>query len=136
LSDTANPTDLAVQDAPETIAVTEIVQAARGLGIQLLPEADRMVTGRVWPGGQGWVGEIGEGSNIRALDDMYESMPDAIKAVDTEIRRLRDTAVNVLRGGGEQAASLAVIREHWQRPVLKVFADVSQEKPWLLQLPA
>lgn len=27
MSDTANPTDLAVQDAPETIAVTEIVQA-------------------------------------------------------------------------------------------------------------
>lgn len=99
-----------------------------------------MVTGRVWPGGQGWVGEIGEGSNIRALDDMYDSMPDAIKAVDTEIRRLRDTGVNALRGGGEQAASLAVslavTREHWQPPVLKVFADVSQEKPWLLQLPA
>ncbi|MGB8996213.1 MAG: hypothetical protein WCC65_13000, partial [Pseudonocardiaceae bacterium] len=81
MSETANPTDLAVQDTPETVAVAEIVETAHGLGIQLLPEVDRMVTGRVWPGGQGWVGEIGEGSNIRALDHMYESMLDAIKAV-------------------------------------------------------
>lgn len=109
--------------------MAEIAQAARGLGIQLPPEIDRMVTGRVWPGGQGWVGEVGEGSNVRALDDMYDSMLVAIKAVDIEIRRLRDTAVNALRGGGERAASLAA-REHWQPPVLKVFADVSQQKPW------
>lgn len=136
MSDTANFTDLAVQDPPATLAMAEIVQAARGLGIQLQPEVDRMVTGRVWPGGQGWVGEVGEDSNVRALDDMYDSMLDAIKAVDTEIRRLRDTAVNALRGGGQQAASLAATREHWQPPVLKVFADVSQHKPWLLQLPA
>lgn len=136
MSDTANSTDLAVQDPPETLAVAQIVQAARGLGVQLPLEVDRMVTGRVWPGGQGWVGEVGEGSNVRALDDMYDSMLEAIKAVDTEIRWLRDTAVNALRGGGEQAANLAATRGHWQPPVLKVFADVSQQKPWLLQLPA
>jgi hypothetical protein len=136
VSDTTNPTALAVQDNPGTVVVAEIVHAARNLGVQHLPDADRLVTGRVWPGGQGWVGEIGEDRNIRALDDMYESMIDAIKAVDTEIRQLRDATVKALINGGEQAARLATTREHWRPPVLKVFAEVEQQQPWLLQLPA
>lgn len=135
MSGTSTPTNLPA-DAPETIAVSELVHAARGLGVQHLPDADRLVTGRVWPGGQGWVGEVGEGSNLRALDDMYESMVDAIKAVDSEIRQLREATVNALLAGGEQSARLAASREHWQPPLLHVFAEVAQQKPWLLQLPA
>lgn len=126
----------AVQGSTETIAVTEVIETARGLGVQPLPHVDRLVTGRVWPGGQGWVGEVGEGQNIRALDDMYESMVDAIKAVDTEIRQLRGAAVNALMNGGVEAAQLAATREQWQPPVLKVFADTGQQEAWLLQLPA
>lgn len=136
MNDTTKPTNLLVQDLPEIVSVAEIVQAARAVGVKLLPEVDSLVTGRVWPGGHGWVGEIGESSNIRALDDMFESMVDAIKAVDTEIRQLRDSAANALLAGGEQAASLAATRKNWQPPVVKVFADTSQQNPWLLQLPA
>jgi hypothetical protein len=136
VSDTTNTTSLAEHDTPDTVVVAEIVQAAHGLGVRHLPDVDRMVAGRVWPGGYGWVGEIGEGSNIRALDDMYESMLDAIKAVDTEIRQLRDVAVNALMNGGEQAARLAATREHWQPPILTVFAESDQKEPWLLHIPA
>jgi hypothetical protein len=136
VSDSANFTAQVVRDAPETVSVAEIIQAAHELGVQPLPETDRLVTGRVWPGGHGWVGEVGDGGNIRALDDVYESMIDAIKAVDNEIHRLRDAVVNALLGGGEHAVGLAATREHWQPPVLHVFAEVTQQKPWLLHLPA
>jgi hypothetical protein len=136
VSDTASPAALAVQDATEIVVVAEVVQAARYLGVQHLPDADRLVTGRVWPGGHGWVAEIGEGGNVHALDDMCDSMIQAIKAVDAEIRRLRDATVTALRDGGEQAAQLATTREHWEPPVLKVTAEISQQQPWLVQLPA
>ncbi len=134
MSDTTNSTNQAEHDALKTVVVAEIVQTARGLGVQHLPDVDRMVAGRVWPGGHGWVGEIGEGSNIRAVGDMYESIVDAIKAVDAEIRQLRDAAVNALMNGGEQAAHLAATRDHWQPPILTVFAEIDQQEPWLLQI--
>ncbi|MGH3868519.1 MAG: hypothetical protein ACRDQ4_20835 [Pseudonocardiaceae bacterium] len=135
MSDVTN-VKLAVQDPTETTTVAKVIEIARGLGVAHLPHVDRMVTGRVWPGGHRWVGEVGEGKNLRALDDMYESMVDAIKAVDAEIRRLRDAAVNVLMNGGVDAAQLATTREQWQFPVIKVFADSGQQEAWLLQLPA
>ncbi|MGH3833364.1 MAG: hypothetical protein ACRDRS_23505 [Pseudonocardiaceae bacterium] len=135
MSDATNVT-LAVQDSTATISVTKVIEIARGLGVAHLPEVDRLVTGRVWPGGHGWVGEVGEGQNIRALDDMYESIVVAIKAVEAEIRQLRDAAANALMNGGVDAAQLAATREQWQFPVIKVFADSSQQEAWLLQLPA
>jgi hypothetical protein len=132
VSDVTN-VNLEVADSTEIIAVAEVIETARGLGVRGLPEVNRLVTGRVWPGGHGWVGE---GQNIRALDDMYQSMVEAIKAVDTQIRQLREAAVTALMTGGTEAAQLATTRDQWQLAVLKIFADSQQQKPWLLQLPA
>ncbi len=136
MSDTKDSATVAVQDAGETITLAEVVSTAHALGVHHMPDVDRMTSGRVWPGGHGWVAELGAGSNIRALDDMYESMVDAVKAVDADIRRLRDAAVNALMNGGVETARLATTRERWQPPVLKVYAEVEQQDAWLLQLPA
>ncbi len=136
MSDAKDTINLAVQDAGETIALADVVNTAHRLGVQHLPDVDRMTSGRVWPGGHGWVAEIGEDSNVHALDDMYESMVDGIKAVDAEIRQLREAAVNALMNGGIEAAKLATTSERWQPPVLKIYADVGQQDAWLLQLPA
>ena len=119
----------------ETVLVADVVQAARDFGVQHLPDADRMVAGRVWPVNHGWIAEAGEGNNIRALDDIYESMVDAIKAAATEIRRLRDLAVKGLADGGEQTARLWATRGRWQPLVLTVFADSDQKQPWRLEVP-
>ncbi|MGH3801168.1 MAG: hypothetical protein ACRDTD_13725 [Pseudonocardiaceae bacterium] len=136
MSDAKDTTKLAVQDSGETISLAEVIATAHGSGVPHLPATDRLISGRVWPGGDGWVGEVGQGNNVRALDDMYESMADAIVAVDKEIRQLRDTAVNALMNGGVDAARLATTREQWQPPVLQVFATADQQAPWQLQLHA
>jgi hypothetical protein len=120
-------------DVSETTSVAEIVNTARYLGIHGIPEAERMATGRVWPAGHGWVAEVGEGPTVHALGDMYGSMDEAIDAVDTEIRRLRDETVELLNVAGGKAAELATTRPHWQAPVIKLFADASQQQPTLLQ---
>ncbi|WP_157227668.1 MULTISPECIES: hypothetical protein [Nocardia] len=117
----------------ETTIVSEIVDTARYLGIQGIPDAERMTTGRVWPAGHGWVGEIGEGPAVHALDDMYGSKDEAIEAVQTEIRRLRDETAALLTAAGGKAAELAATRPHWQAPVIKLFANASQQQPTLLQ---
>lgn len=136
MSEAEDATRLAAQDSEQTIALVEVIDTAHGLGVQRLPEEGRMIAGRVWPGGDGWVGEVGKGNSLHALDDMYESMADAIVAVDREIRQLRDTAVNALMNGGVDAARLATTRERWQVPVLQVFATADQRAPWQLHLHA
>ncbi|MGH3898580.1 MAG: hypothetical protein ACRDTA_10050 [Pseudonocardiaceae bacterium] len=128
--------DAANTASEHTPSISEIIEAARRLGVTAMPEAARLTSGRVWPTGHGWVGEIGAGTSIRALDDMYESKEAAIEAVRTEIRQLRGTTVQALVNAQGEAARLAATSDNWEPAVLEVYATPDQRKPEFLRLDA
>lgn len=101
--------------------LADLVHAPRSRGVPV-PDIGRLMTGRVWPVDEGWVGEVGDGVTPHIVGGLLDSMQEAVDAVEMAICEGRTDAARF-------AALLAA-------PQIKVHHYQDQAKPQLMTLPA
>jgi hypothetical protein len=123
-------------DAPSVTPLGELVRRATEAGITGLPDEAELTRGQVWPAGEGWVAEVGDGAPVQAGEgtSLFETLPDALTAAFAAITRARESFRARTREA-EADGRLAGPIPPWPPAELALWTTAEQKKPWTVSAP-